>query len=1216
MSACPHVLDMTVQLDQCKPGRYRRAWTTAGVQEVGRDDISIPHREVDLFEQVALLPRSTQLAASADSVKELIRKLELSYSPEEVLRGGGEVIGDLAKALGTRLFDSVFTGELRTRYSEVYQTAQKNHGRLRLRLQLDERLQNVPFELLYDVDHGLFLAANTFTILVRGTIGTASNLPPPDYPLRLLVVVAEPGGVAKLNAKLELEELRKSLTDLCDLGAWEVETLQGVDTLGQLQTRTDKQRFHALHFIGHGAIDVERGRSELVLVGADGGKRLVGAETLRGVLAGYTRLRLLVLNACYGGRQVGMEPFSSLAHQLLQLKYSAMVVMQRQVADQSAVDFTSHLYRAIVNSQPIDEAVTAARAKLKEDHRLHSVFDWFNPQVFLHGKDGQLFAPQDGSLPWERKASEALQQDELDRVLTIYQAAGLWDGGRDGSSSGRVMKYLNALADKATDSERWDILGQLVDRSEIHKSRLPERETWRRVARLRRKWETHLESLKRRFHKGDLISISQAYYECRRLVDLLVNKRKKAKFYKNDARLYKRFSERDLNDLVKLQKKYDKKARLPFGAVRIIELLDKLLSSRGLPVAPPADFCVAPDEGLTAKGITPAQSHAKIRTRTSNVVRVATADENHGRMINFFVHPLQAPANVAEAREAILKEGSLRQRQSSTDWMRKLRPILGRDFPLLLRGLNQLPQAIATWEAEALNASDPVQALAAHHHLALSSFPLTNGKNPRPKRAWTTQMLNSWAVLFASDPNSPNGYWYEWCRRWERDRGETLADGQSLTLMTLLREWLQTELSTPHTPRTSGDPRTLQPAVRDLELHSIEDTPITPLANPGRPSELAKWFEEEIDAARLLSHVRIAERWPALVGGPHNVRHSGLEHQLADMHTELADRSFLPSTTATSPDHLFELRSRFSSLTEVWTAIQRHRDPAKGLELLSGLACLACKKTDTSSSFKADIELPIQVRPRVCRTACATFERMNLLYVALSGGYACFIEDVRRLTRTALLELACQAFPTKLEEMERFAEVMNWLQSVPEEWPDTARSLQDLQQTAIDHLNAAEQSREPDAVARALDILKCLVGLKRTPYLTEALTRGFLLLAKESDELDCVRTYAAEALSWSPESVKARILLASKLLARANSLTQVGLRDAAEPYLSEFRKVCEEAPRKTTKWRNWQRRQSALQKNQTRCCRRRWSRRRVGENVIFPPNIFWIKETGKVPATT
>ncbi len=332
--------------------------------------------------------------------------LQLPYAPGEaegVLAALGRYRGTFApiftqdlspRAVGTRLFEALFTGPVGTAFSEsrgrVY-----GKGGLRIKLHLDLNqpdhalLANLPWELLYDPEKNEYLNLNSQTPVVRYLDVMRPEDPPPFAPpLRILVVLANPPGTDALNLEAERQKIEASWQDTQHVA---VEVVQGT-TLQALRARLKAQPFHVLHYSGHGTFDANTGEGVLLMEDEQGCQLKVSGDQLRVALRG-TGVRLVFLNACQTAQSTKtdhLDPFAGVASALVMEGIPAVVAMQFPITDTAAITFAGEIYRQLALGVSVDEAVAEGRVAICLDDSV----EWATPVLFMRSPDGTLFAPQ------------------------------------------------------------------------------------------------------------------------------------------------------------------------------------------------------------------------------------------------------------------------------------------------------------------------------------------------------------------------------------------------------------------------------------------------------------------------------------------------------------------------------------------------------------------------------------------------------------------------------------------------------------------------------------------------------------------------------------------------------------------------------------------------------------------------------------------------------
>ena len=313
-------------------------------------------------------------------------------------RSGDSPDLEAAKKFGDQLFHAVFTGELlgqlRTSVDRCHE-----HGRglrIRLRLKGVPALAELPWEFLYDRAQNHFLATSATTPMVRyldlpQSVPTLKVSPP----LRVLVVLAGPSNLPRLDAEGEWERLKTALAKLETSGAIQLERLPGA-SLDDLRYRARGEPFHILHFIGHGGFDQAAGDGVLQFVDTRGMSNPVRGQFLGAILRDHDSLRLAILNACEGARQSDQDPFSGIAQSLCQQRLPAVVAMQFEISDDAAKTFAEEFYKAVAEGYPVDAAVSEARKALFTGRFGQ---EWATPVLYMRPSSGVLFDVQQEPKP-------------------------------------------------------------------------------------------------------------------------------------------------------------------------------------------------------------------------------------------------------------------------------------------------------------------------------------------------------------------------------------------------------------------------------------------------------------------------------------------------------------------------------------------------------------------------------------------------------------------------------------------------------------------------------------------------------------------------------------------------------------------------------------------------------------------------------------------------
>jgi CHAT domain-containing protein len=292
----------------------------------------------------------------------------------------------LIENFGGQLYQALFTGPVGDCLERSRDTANSRDAGLRIRLRLPGALANVPWEYLYDAQHG-FLGLDPDTALVRYLELPAPVRPfPIRPPLRVLAMISAPSDLAQLDAEQEWARLKGALEPLASQGLVEVDRLED-GTLAALPRALRLREYHVLHFIGHGGYDEEAQDGALALEDAAGKTRLVTGRDLS-MMIRHRSLRLVVLNACEGSRTAPDDPFSGVAQALARAGIPAVIAMQFEISDPAALAFSQSFYQAIADGLPVDVAtVEARRSMFAGDNEI----EWATPVLYLRSTDGRVF---------------------------------------------------------------------------------------------------------------------------------------------------------------------------------------------------------------------------------------------------------------------------------------------------------------------------------------------------------------------------------------------------------------------------------------------------------------------------------------------------------------------------------------------------------------------------------------------------------------------------------------------------------------------------------------------------------------------------------------------------------------------------------------------------------------------------------------------------------
>jgi CHAT domain-containing protein len=154
------------------------------------------------------------------------------------------------------------------------------------------------------------------------------------------------------------------------------------------QALRQKRHLNIVHYIGHGDVNETRG-GYLVLEREGGQPGLMDGQRLSALLRDCRQMKLVTLNTCRGGRATGDDPFASIAMALARAHMPAIVAMQHEIHDQTAVRFSQEFYGRLTAGWSVYTAISEARIALYVDHA--SDIEWVIPVLYSRSPDGIIF---------------------------------------------------------------------------------------------------------------------------------------------------------------------------------------------------------------------------------------------------------------------------------------------------------------------------------------------------------------------------------------------------------------------------------------------------------------------------------------------------------------------------------------------------------------------------------------------------------------------------------------------------------------------------------------------------------------------------------------------------------------------------------------------------------------------------------------------------------
>jgi hypothetical protein len=294
--------------------------------------------------------------------------------------------GSDAKELGKMMYKLLFPGRIGEIFFANMNSVRRQGKGLRIRLRIDApELSKLPWEYCYSDDFGFF-ALDPRTPLVRyvGRPFQSPALTIPN-PIRVLLVIAAPTDQAELNVAEEEQRIRQWVNILGNRA--EIDVVSGRSTASKMRTALGNNP-QIIHFIGHGEFKNDLGR--LVFEDDYQLSTYQDSEQLRVMLAGRD-VKVVILNACKSAAGSAHAAFAGVAPALVEADIPAVIAMQFNVPDATALGFTKDLYRYLMSGYPLDQAVTEMRSGAFGNG--DDKYFWGIPVLYMRSPDGRLWEP-------------------------------------------------------------------------------------------------------------------------------------------------------------------------------------------------------------------------------------------------------------------------------------------------------------------------------------------------------------------------------------------------------------------------------------------------------------------------------------------------------------------------------------------------------------------------------------------------------------------------------------------------------------------------------------------------------------------------------------------------------------------------------------------------------------------------------------------------------
>jgi len=272
-------------------------------------------------------------------------------------------------------------------FADIYQQAELNHCILHL-MHADNRLLNLPWRLAVEERDRLYLTSG---LEQKGALKSfvADN----PLPLKILVMVSAPEGLthqSRLNYEEEELKIIQAFEPLLSTGKVQIDFTDD-GSLDSLEEKLKKNRFHILHFSGHGVykndtgyllLEDERTLHEKLVPALDFAKAISLREK--------NRPDLVLLSSCQTAQGSGLDGgFKGVANKLLGVGVPAVVAMGFSILDLFATEFAAELYRQLASEEELCQSFHKALAHIRAQEapyaqsQGHSPSQWMIPQLYL-----------------------------------------------------------------------------------------------------------------------------------------------------------------------------------------------------------------------------------------------------------------------------------------------------------------------------------------------------------------------------------------------------------------------------------------------------------------------------------------------------------------------------------------------------------------------------------------------------------------------------------------------------------------------------------------------------------------------------------------------------------------------------------------------------------------------------------------------------------------
>lgn len=299
-------------------------------------------------------------------------------------RGSQHDLHELSK----RLFSEVLRGETSTVVHEMLKKQQKTRAPLRIVVQGEAALLNLPWELL-SFDHR-WVARDSMLELIRGApVPPRNNFPARmQGPLRVLFAHVERPSDEPVLGAVQQSMLNEKLWPWIQLGTVELKTLsldRKSGTLAALRTEVENHPFDIVYLLAHGRADPPG----IGFLDLDGNPQWTDVETFVNALGNHRLPEVLILGCCHLSTEPKSDvvdvPFGGLAREAVAAGIPNVIAMQSAITVRRAHQFAAEVIDALARGKSLPEAIASNRDKdsskddVKDDAEWSLPVHWADP---------------------------------------------------------------------------------------------------------------------------------------------------------------------------------------------------------------------------------------------------------------------------------------------------------------------------------------------------------------------------------------------------------------------------------------------------------------------------------------------------------------------------------------------------------------------------------------------------------------------------------------------------------------------------------------------------------------------------------------------------------------------------------------------------------------------------------------------------------------------